>query len=388
MIEITTAADCCGCEACVQACPRSCITMQRDEKGFLYPKADKNQCVDCGLCEKVCPNINVNESRQPIQIIASKNPDESERRDSSSGGFFLMLAKWFIQHGGVVFGVAFDTEWMPVHCYAESFQELKKFQRSKYVQSRIDGSYVKAKSFLEAGRKVLFSGTPCQISGLRLFLRKDYDNLMTVEVICHGVPSPGVWRAYLNHEFLSDGKTRITGINFRDKISGWRNYHFSITWQHIDSAEKIELSQVFYENVFMQAFLNNYILRPSCFRCKAKMGRSKADFSVGDFWGIENYETGLDDDMGVTLVYINTGKAQDFYHHIQSTGDVELNPAVHYNEMYYDSVIEKYPAGKFWNAYKKQGLACVPAINKKLQPSRCRRLLTTLKNKLAALFKR
>lgn len=197
MIKLEKKSDCCGCAACVQRCPKQCISMQEDEEGFLYPAVDKESCIDCGLCEKVCPILSPSSPHLPHYIYAAKSKDEHIRKHSSSGGVFTLLAEQTINAGGVVFGARFDEKWDVVHDYSETLEGLSAFRGSKYVQSSIDQSYKQVESFLRGGRLVLFSGTPCQIAGLKRFLRKDYENLTTVDFICHGVPSPKVWRMYL-----------------------------------------------------------------------------------------------------------------------------------------------------------------------------------------------
>lgn len=197
MIDILDKKDCCGCSSCVQRCPKQCITLKEDNEGFLYPIVNKEICISCGLCEKVCPVLSQGEPRKPLKVYAAKNQDEEIRRQSSSGGVFTLLAEQVIREGGVVFGAIFDENWEVKHDFAETIEGLAPFRGSKYVQSRIDDNYKKAERFLNQGRKVLFSGTPCQIAGLKRFLRNEYDNLLTVDFVCHGVPSPGVWRQYL-----------------------------------------------------------------------------------------------------------------------------------------------------------------------------------------------
>ena len=197
MLQIKEKKDCCGCEACVQRCPQQCIAVREDSEGFLYPVVDEGRCTDCGLCERVCPGLQPGEPREPLKVYAAKNPDEKVRIQSSSGGIFSLLAEQVIRAGGVVFGARFDGRWEVVHDYTEAMEGLEAFRGSKYVQSRTGETYRLAETFLRAGRKVLFCGTPCQIAGLKLFLRKEYENLLTVDFICHGVPSPGIWRKYL-----------------------------------------------------------------------------------------------------------------------------------------------------------------------------------------------
>ena len=199
MIIIEKNQQCCGCSSCEQKCPQKCIRMIEDEQGFLYPYVNEKECIKCGLCKKVCPMINPCKLHDPIASYAAWHDDEQIRNTSSSGGVFTALAERIIDVGGVVFGARFNDDWEVIHDYTETIYGLKAFRGSKYVQSKIGDSYIKAESFLKQNRKVLFTGTPCQIAGLKSYLHKDYNNLLSVEVICHGAPSPLVWRDYIRY---------------------------------------------------------------------------------------------------------------------------------------------------------------------------------------------
>ncbi len=353
MIEIKDKKDCCGCSACVQICPKDCIRLAEDEEGFLYPHVDRNSCIGCGLCEKVCPVINAGGSREPLSCYAAKNRDERIRMESSSGGIFTLLAENIVDEGGVVFGARFDDKWEVVHDFSETSAGLAAFRGSKYVQSRIGNTFRQAESFLKEGRKVLFSGTPCQIKALKLYLRKDYDNLLTVDFICHGVPSPGVWRQYLDETFRKpdrrDGRRKntvlsspedipvITGISFRDKQSGWKKYSFVVRGKSAGQTGKntVLLSDMHQNNVYMKAFLSDLILRPSCYDCRAKGGRSGSDITIADFWGIQNVLPEFDDDKGVNAVMINSGNGEKILsglkvesHSVLYTDVLQYNPSL------------------------------------------------------------
>ena len=241
MIQIKEKYECCGCGACVQRCPKHCIEFIKDKEGFLYPKVDETTCINCGLCEKVCPVINQHSIRKPLDIYAASNTNEVIKAESSSGGIFTILAETIINEGGVVFGARFNEQYEVVHDFTDNISGLAAFRGSKYVQSKIGNSFSEAETFLKQNRKVLFSGTPCQITGLKKFLRKEYSNLVTVDFVCHGVPSPEVWRNYLSSIIRPkgvDGKNSvplslndmpsIESISFRDKRNGWKKFGFSV----------------------------------------------------------------------------------------------------------------------------------------------------------------
>ena len=292
MIEIIDKKNCCGCWACVQQCPKQCISMIEDDEGFLYPKVDKGICINCHLCEYVCPIINTDAPRKPLETYAAINKDEQIRLESSSGGIFSAIAEYIINDGGVVFGAKFNDKWEVIHDYTETIDGLAQFRGSKYVQSQIGDNYKKAKQFLTSGRKVLFSGTPCQIAGLKHFLKKEYENLLTVDFICHGVPSPGVWREYLKEEVATCNlknivlprsihgrdalNVTIEGISFRDKTLGWKKFSFALDLStSVGRGEKIQFRtrEHLHENLFLKGFLANLFLRPSCYNCVEKNQR-------------------------------------------------------------------------------------------------------------------
>lgn len=308
MIQITDKSKCCGCEACVQACPQRCVSFQQDDEGFFYPKVNKDDCIQCGLCERVCPVIHPFDEQKPQVVIAAINKDDGVRMNSSSGGVFTLLAEKVIKQGGVVFGVRFDSQWLAVFDYVESIEGLANFRGSKYVQARIGNSFKQCKYFLEQGRHVLFSGTQCQIAALHHFLRKQYENLLSVDFICHGVPSPKVWQHYLC-ENVPRGINTITKINFRDKRLGWNRFSFVLDYD--DKRQIHTISSSFQDNLFMKAFLSNLILRPSCHTCPAKSGRSLADITIADFWKIELVNSQMSDDKGTSLVLIHTKNGDD-----------------------------------------------------------------------------
>lgn len=302
MIALSDKNNCCGCSACAQRCPKQCISMLTDGEGFLYPIVDAEQCIDCGLCEKVCPCLNHSGSQSPRSVQSFEATEAAVRNQSSSGGAFSMLAEHFINKGGVVFGARFDDNWNVVHDYTETIEGLKAFRGSKYLQSVIGECYRKAEEFLKEGREVMFCGTPCQIAGLMLYLRKKYTNLLIVDIACHSVPSPLIWQEYLKGIKTSS----ITSINFRDKRKGWERYGLSIVY-----GNGAVFFQEFDRNPYMQLFLHGITARPSCFNCPAKYGHSGADITLGDCWGISKMVVGYPNvQQGVSFVFCNTEKGQ------------------------------------------------------------------------------
>lgn len=350
MISIKQKKDCCGCSACVQRCPKQCISMAEDEEGFLYPHIDENKCIDCGLCEKVCPVINQENQREPLSVYAATNPDEKIRMLSSSGGLFSMLAEKTIENGGVVFGACWNDEWEVVHDYTETVLGIAKFRGSKYVQSRIGDSYRIVEKFLKDGREVLFSGTPCQVAGLKKYLCKVYENLFLVDFICHGVPSPGVFRTYLQDEINKESARQGSGkntvshsciplvmkrdgidfkeleintISFRDKRNGWKKYGFVLGLSKVSTAgEKNSVSFSYSplnKNLFLAGFLCDLYIRPSCYACPSKHLKSGSDITLADFWGIDSLMPELDDDKGVSAVTVNSEKGKATLHNLGIT---------------------------------------------------------------------
>lgn len=303
MIDVKDKKDCCGCYACAQICPKQCIELIADNEGFSYPKVDRDVCIDCGLCERVCPVINQRDCREPLAIYATKHTNHETRMNSSSGGVFSLLAEHVLTEGGVVFGAKYDEEFNVVHGYTEKIQELKMFQGSKYVQSFIGDTFSHAKQFLVDGRKVLFAGTPCQIAGLKNFLQKEYDNLLTLDIICHGVPSPAVWQKYKDELKEGEGIVSLKKVNFRDKTRGWDNYSCSYTIGYENDEETVSINH--HKDPYMRLFIANYSLRPSCYNCPAKAGRSGSDITLGDCWGIKRIEKTFDDNKGVGVCVIN-----------------------------------------------------------------------------------
>lgn len=391
MISIEDKTFCCGCSACAMKCPKHCITMQSDNEGFLYPVVNEAECIDCGLCEKVCHELHPYDERKPLNVYAAINNDEQVRMNSSSGGMFYLLAGKTISEGGVVFGARFDEEWQVVIDYAETLEDVKPFIGSKYVQARTSTAYKDAETFLKQGRKVLFSGTPCQTAGLHHYLRKEYENLTVVDFVCHGVPSPKVWGRYLE-EVVKAGKQAINDVKFRNKGNGWKKFNFVLTYSQ--EGKSYSLCSWHQQNHYMRAFLSNMILRPSCHDCRAKQGRSNSDITIADFWGINAEMPEMDDDKGTGLVLVNTEKgrnALDWNKVTYKESSVEVaskhNPGL-------SSMTKLYPKrGEFFAALDTSS-SVIALIDKSLRPPFTRRIRTAigrckqLINKLLANLRR
>lgn len=304
MINIQNKTLCCGCSACAQCCPKHSITMAADEEGFLYPQVHKDTCIDCGLCEKVCHELHPFATREPLKVMAAINKDDEVRMASSSGGMFFLLAQQVINAGGVVFGAKYDSDWQVFITYASTMEEVKAFMGSKYVQARTEDSYIDCEKFLKSGRKVLYSGSPCQVAGLKHFLRREYDNLITVDFVCHGMPSPKVWGRYLS-EIVASVRLLANEKSSKGRKL-WKKTCFDISYDK--SERKVSLSVVFNKSHYMNAFLHDMILRPSCYDCKAKCGRSRSDITIADYWGIQIEHPEMYDDKGTSLLIVNTDR--------------------------------------------------------------------------------
>ncbi len=297
--------------------------MQEDGEGFLYPYVDQTSCMNCGLCEKVCPVINQADPRTPRRAYAAKNPNEEIRIASSSGGVFAAIAERTINNGGVVFGAQFNDKWEVVHSFAETMEGIVPFRGSKYTQSVIGECYRRAEDFLKHGRQVLFTATPCQIAGLRAFLQTEYENLITVDVVCHGVPSPLVWKKYLEAILKREGVhiSDILSISFRSKRAGWRRFGLEIeiakglnsNSERPGQPKNVLLFEPRDKNAYLQGFLRDFYLRHSCYACSTRCGKSQSDITIADYWGVGNVHGDLDDNMGTSLVLVNTVKGESVF---------------------------------------------------------------------------
>lgn len=343
---------CCGCSACVNCCPKKCIIMKEDREGFLYPEVNRQECTNCGLCEKVCPVLNKTELSGDTRAYAVFACEDGIREKSSSGGVFSLLAEQVLCEGGYVFGCAFDAKLEAEHIGTTDYSELKRLQGSKYVQSDLKSSFHTVKQLLEEGKQVLFSGTACQMEGLKKFLGKHYESLLLVDVVCHGVPSPKVWEQYKEYqERIYDAK--ISGLSFRDKSKGWKDYRVRLNFEN----GQTYLSRS-WDDIYMKSFIKNLISRPSCYDCKFRQWHRESDITLGDFWGAEQVLPQWNDDKGISLVLIHSEKGQRMLQSISEKlriKEVEKEAAVEKNRSVIAPIVVPKEREKFFAVLNEKG---------------------------------
>lgn len=322
---------CTGCGACGSICPRQCIHMEADIEGFLRPIVENDKCVDCCLCQRVCPIISPLNYFDPsvTSAYAAYNLDSAVREQSTSGGVFTALCKWTLDHGGVVFGAAYDENFIVRHYLVDSETELWRLRGAKYTQSDLGNIFSQVKEHLLHEQIVLFSGTPCQIAGLQAYLGKPWEQLLLVDVVCHGVPSPAVWKHYVRYRSTTDADGSMpTVVNLRSKESGWPEY--SIRFNYKDHAS---YSIKNFRDPYLRAFVGDLCLRPSCYDCSFKGISRTSDFTLADYWGIERQVPELHDGNGTSLVLLHSDKAKVIWKEIASQMRYrEVNPEMAVSE--------------------------------------------------------
>lgn len=319
MIEIKEKSQCCGCTACSSICPKKAIVMKQDEEGFMYPIIDKSKCVNCGLCDKVCPIENVKENKNSQHAYIFQNADDKIRRESTSGGAFTAIAEYVIENNGIVYGAIFDDKYKVIHKGIDKKEELYKFRNSKYVQSEIGNCYCEIKEHLNRGKLVCFSGTSCQVEGLKNYLRKNYENLILVDVVCRAVPSPLIWKKYLD---MRQRQYRdISRIMFRDKYYGYKYSNLSIYNKNND--KKQEYHKGVDSDPYLRAFFTNICDRPSCYDCRFKKLHRESDITIWDCFEVEKYNKNFDDDKGTSRILVHTDKGRNIINLLNEKNRVE-----------------------------------------------------------------
>ncbi|QIB69115.1 4Fe-4S dicluster domain-containing protein [Aminipila butyrica] len=349
MINIKTKENCCGCSACSQICPQACIEMHEDHEGFLYPAVDIDLCIHCQICEKVCPVINVHSDEgEKVIAFAAYNKDERQRLDSSSGGIFTVLAEKIINQNGIIFGAAISKDCRMVnHIAVENADELWQLRGSKYLQSQIGNNFVRVKFLLDRGEKVLFSGTPCEIEGLKSFLRKDYENLLCVDFICHGTPSPKLWGKYIGYHEKRAGAS-VRRVFFRHKKYGWEKFVVLFEFKNNTTYE-----QIFSKDLFFQMFLQDLCLRPSCYQCVFKKKNRVSDITLADFWGCNDICADLNDNKGLSLVLVHNKYGNNLFNQIKDRlviREVSVEEAINSNQ----SMIKSCPKPLYRNVFMSE----------------------------------
>lgn len=311
MISIKNNIDCCGCNACGDVCAHGAITFKTDIEGFWYPVVDETKCVDCRLCERVCPELHIGELKKndnnPPVTVAAINKNMAVRWDSTSGGAFSALAEVMYEQGGYVSGAVYDENFLVHNFVSDKPEDLSRLRSSKYLQSNAEGLYVRIRELLRNGKKVLACGTPCQMAALRLFLHKDYDNLVIVDFICRGVNSPKVYRKYLDSlERKYGGK--VVYVKAKNKELGWRNLTRKVVFDN---------GKVYYgvkmDDNFRRGYHTNVFCRPSCYTCQYKGFPRIADITIADYWGIEKINKNLDNNIGTSMILLNSKKGENFF---------------------------------------------------------------------------
>jgi len=345
LIEICSKEECYGCSACYNICPSDCITMNPDLEGFLYPSIDQETCIDCKKCLSVCPAKNNVKINKEMQYYYAVKHDNEIRKNSSSGGMFTALSDYILEHNGFVVGAALNRDFKVSHIIINDINGRNNLRGTKYVQSDLNRIFRKIKEKLLEGNIVLYVGTPCQVDGLNLFLEEKYDNLITCDVLCHGAPSPKVFKSYLEY-IQKKIKDNLIEYSFRDKAQGWRGYTVKAKF------EKKELKNNLWLRSFNYLFSQNYINRPACLHCKYTTFKRVSDITIGDYWGIERFYPDFEDKLGVSLVIINTKKGREIFDIISKNIDkIEIKK----EEAIQNSLSKPAPFNKkrhnFWEEY-------------------------------------
>ena len=308
MVNITDKTQCTGCTACASVCAHNAITMQFDEYGHSYPCVDVGVCIDCKLCEKVCPmlhkeRIPKDEDVDQLSVYAVYNKDNDIRKQSTSGGIFSLLAEYIIKKGGIVYAARFDDKYHILHKSFTALEEIAPYRGSKYAQSDLGDTFRRVKKDLNE-KDVLFVGTPCQVAGLKSYLIKNYDNLYTCDFICMGISSPVIWEEYLDAFWNT---ATIKNIVFKDKRNGWHQ------WQMLVEDDKGEHLCRGSQDPFFNGYLTHRTYRPSCFECSYRTCKRVSDFTIADCWGIDKYKPDFDDNMGCTTIILQTERAKKIF---------------------------------------------------------------------------
>ncbi len=354
MIDIRRKEECCGCTACASICPAKCIEMREDFEGFKYPVVDKHRCINCRKCEAVCPVINKPQIDSIPLAYLTRTNDETLLEKCTSGGVFTDIARKTVEQGGLAYGVVYDQGFTVCHERVSDLAGVEKLPGSKYVQSNIDGIFDQVRNDVMSGKQVVFCGTPCQVSGLKNFLMKDYDNLLLVDLVCHGVPSPKLWKDYVKYIEAKNGKLQYA--NFRSKCLG---YHVSVMEEQFERGKKqIGSART---NLMSKCFFQNVADRPICYECPFKTVSRCSDITIFDGWHASEYVTGLvDDDRGYTIVLVQSEKGRNMIDQIEwaCLYQIDLEKAIRLDgKMAVNSVERPSSRDVFYDVLEKYGIS-------------------------------
>lgn len=375
---------CCGCTACVNSCLVSCIAMKEDEKGFLYPDVDKTKCIDCGLCKKVCPLADnnsleqANNAQQNCYAFVANDP--AILKNSTSGGAFITAAKEFCKEGGVVCGVTFNDIMTVNYSFVKSIDEIGRFSKSKYFQSELNDTFAFIKENLINNKKVVFSGTPCHVAGLRSYLGKDYNNLFCIDILCFGVPSKKAFLAYKDY-LENKYQDKLIDFNFRTK----ENPKACIAI--FEKIGKVEINSD--SNHYMRGFYSKVMHRDCCSQCQFKRLERQGDISIGDFWGIDTFDKEIDISKGVSLVFFNNIKGYSIKNSFAKNGilqEYKSDIPVQYNQLnpmqwrikddFYQKINEGLSFDKVVDLYCKQSIKLrIKVLLSKVLPVRLKNII-------------
>lgn len=311
MNEITKKELCTGCSACMNICPKNAISMEKDKEGFYYPKINQDKCIDCGACKRVCPILNTRKNIVLNNCYAGYNKrNDSLINKSSSGAIFEIFADYILNQNGIVVGAAFDNKKQLKHIAITSHNEINKLKGSKYIQSDLTNIFKFIRDNIK-NKKILFVGTPCQVAGLKSYIKDDLNNLICIDLICHGVPSQNLFDKYIL-ELEKKYKDVVIDYDFRNKITGWQNYSNTIIFK----SKKI--SQLKSKNSYMKLFLSDVGLRRSCYKCNFKFGNKYSDLTLGDYWGVKKYHPKIYNEKGVSIIIINSALGNNIFQNINN----------------------------------------------------------------------
>lgn len=375
---------CTGCGACISVCPKQAIQMKMDDEGFYYPSVNEN-CIGCNRCESICPTGKLS-SHAILSVLGGWNEQADVREKSSSGGIFSSLAEKTIKNGGIVFGAVMNERNLPEHIGVFDRQQIKDMQGSKYVQSYSADALFHAADLVKKGIPVLFSGTPCQIAGLNALLAGHPDNLITVDFVCHGAPSPGVFSSYLTELGKNHDGVPVKTFRFRDKRLGWKNFSTVAVFQD----EQVE-SGTQTTDPFMRGFLNNLYLRPSCHTCHVRGTNSAADITMGDLWGAHQVYPDKDDDRGLSLILVHTERGKRFLNECESLKLFpvdDLNLFKRFNPSIFEPATAHPKREKFFAIYHKRGFESATITRLLAPPGRFERACNRIRHLPKAILRR